>query len=114
MIRRHSSAANRIRIGHDRSMLAGRKGGGAARAVRWSWLAGASACAASHRSHLENLRVAGLDLLARLLHSGRIVLPQVDFAELAGAGLFLHLPVHRVLAGKIDQELLGLAWMQHD
>src|SRR5262249_58684504 len=63
-------------------------------------------------SHLEDLRVARLDLLARALDPGEIVLPQLDLVEPARPRLLLAEGVDRMLAGKIDQELLRLERMQ--
>src|SRR5258708_37193965 len=63
-------------------------------------------------SNLEQLRVTRLDLLARLLHSGGVVLPHFYIVELARARLFLDQRVRGMLAGKIDQKLLGSKRMQ--
>src|SRR5258707_4238318 len=63
-------------------------------------------------SHLENLRVARLDLLARALDAGGIVPPHLDLVEPAHPRLLLGERVDRMLTGKIDQELLRLARKQ--
>src|SRR5712671_532437 len=63
-------------------------------------------------SHPENLRVARLDLLARALDAGGIVLPHLDLVEPARPRLLLGERVDRMLTGKIDQELLRLERMQ--
>src|SRR5260370_6715777 len=63
-------------------------------------------------SHPENLRVARLDLLARALDAGGIVLPHLDLVEPAHPRLLLCEPVGRMLAGKNQPELLRLPAMQ--
>ena len=63
-------------------------------------------------SDLKQLRVARLDLLARLFNSGGIVLPGLDVVELACTGLLPHLRVDGMLAGEIDEKLLGFQRMQ--
>src|SRR5260370_25814245 len=69
-------------------------------------------CERPFPSNLEHLRVTHFDLLARLLHSGGIVLPYFYIVELARARLFLDQRVRGMLAGKIDQKLLGGKRMQ--
>src|SRR2546430_17152106 len=64
------------------------------------------------KSHPENLRVTRLDLLARPLDASGIVLPQFDFVEPARARLLFCERVDRMLAGKVDPQLLRLGRMQ--
>src|SRR5437667_4937012 len=64
------------------------------------------------KSHLENLRVTRLDLLAHPLDASGIVLPQFDLVEPARARLLSCERVDRMLAGKVDQQLLRLERMQ--
>src|ERR1700688_2605324 len=56
----------------------------------------------------EQLGVARLDLLARLLDAGRIVLHLLDLPERPAARLFLGLRVHGAQAADVDQGLLAL------
>src|SRR4029079_5233951 len=60
-------------------------------------------------SHLENLRVALLDLLGAFFHAFGVLLHQLDIGELANAGFLDSLLVWRILARPIDQNLLALA-----
>src|SRR5258708_38464141 len=62
----------------------------------------------SSELHPEQLGVARLDLLARPLDPGRIVLELLDLRERPAAGLFLGLRVHRAQAADVDQGLLAL------
>src|SRR5215510_15940814 len=70
------------------------------------------ALAWANGSHLEDLGVAGLDLVSGLFDAGCILLHQFDLGKGAPPGLLLGLPMHGMLAGKIDQELLGLEAVQ--
>src|SRR4051812_25194136 len=58
--------------------------------------------------YFENLAVPGLDLVARLLDRGRVVLHGLDFPEWLATGLFLRPGMHRAQAAGIDDELLRL------
>src|SRR5262245_66290102 len=69
----------------------------AQRATRWS------------RSHLEDLRVAPLDLLGALLDAFGILLHQLDLRQRANARFFLGLVMGGILAGGVDDHLLPLA-----
>src|SRR5262249_55767026 len=118
MISTHNSAANRTRIGHDRSSLCFRGTPSAGNAMVMTIPSSAKAQARSAQggqptaSHPEDLRVARLDLLAHALDAGGIVLPQLDLVEPARPRLLLGEGVDRMLTGKIDQELLRLERMQ--
>ncbi len=63
----------------------------------------------ANASHLENLRVALLDLLGVLLDAFGVFLHQLDVGELADAGLLDRLLVRRILPREVDQDLLALA-----
>src|SRR5260370_37779934 len=60
----------------------------------------------------EQLRIARLDFFGHLLDAGRIFLHQLDVGYLPPARLRLHLRMHRILRGEIDEELLGFAGVQ--
>src|SRR5262249_17892638 len=120
MISTHSSAANRMRIGHDRSILClrGTPKAGSAMVMEvacpssFATADGAGCDCRSLRLGPEDLRVARLDLLARLLDAGGIVLPKLDLVEPARARLLLDQRVDGMLAGEIDQQLLRLKRVQ--
>src|SRR5919108_3516810 len=87
----HNNAADRIRIGQERSIV---------------WVRGVpSAGNAMLTSHLEDLRVARLDLFAHLLDTGGIVLPQLDLVEPARPRLLLCQRMDGGLAGKNHQKM---------
>ena len=65
-------------------------------------------CGETYASHLEELHVAGLDFLGRLLDALCVVAHELDLRQLAPAGLGLHERVHRVLRGEVDEQLLRL------
>src|SRR5262249_33668240 len=116
MISTHKSAANRIRIGRDRSMLSfwGIPSAGnaiviqeATNAVRYYDTKHAPHnFQISTELHPEDLRVARLDFLARALDAGGIVLPQLDLVEPARPRLLLGERVDRMLTRHIDPDLL--------
>src|SRR3981081_301880 len=58
-------------------------------------------------SHPEQLAVARVDLLARRLDAGGVLLHGLDIAERLAAGLLLHLAVHGAHSAEIDDELLA-------
>src|SRR5262245_12231033 len=109
MISTHNSAANRIRIGQERSILCGRAASSAGSAMA---IQAAPNSLRKAASHLEDLGVARVDLLAHPLDSGGIVLPQLDLIEAAYPRLLLGEGMDGMLAGKVDQQLLGLERMQ--
>src|SRR6476620_8692280 len=94
----HNNAADRIRIGQEMSILGVRGAPSAGKAML--------------TSHLEDLRVARLDLFAYLLDPGGIVLPHLDLVEPAHPRLLLGQGGGGVLAVKIDQQLLRLERVQ--
>ena len=63
-----------------------------------------SACPSA--SHPEQLAVARLDLLARLLHAGRIVLHLLDLGERPSSRLLLGQRMDRAQPADVDDELL--------
>src|SRR4029450_12880286 len=98
---------------HERSILCFRVTPSAGNAMVMAIpLSAKSESAQRTASHLEDLRVPRLDLLARALDPGGIVLPQLDLVEPTRPRLLLGQWVDRMLAGKIDQELLRLERMQ--
>src|SRR5262249_51177886 len=66
----------------------------------------------SGTSHPEDLRVTCLDLLARSLDPSGIVSPEFDVVEPTRPRLLFSERVDRMLAGKVDQQLLRLERMQ--
>src|SRR5207245_2341626 len=93
----------RERIGHDGGRRAEYVAPGKLNTAHCSSQSRAGAVA----SHAEQSAVARLDLLARPLDAGGVLLHGLDIAERLAAGLLLDQRMHRPQGPDIDDELLA-------